>query len=507
MGELINMHYQDLATNPLTLLDCIVSLRKEVYEEGNETFKRWRPGINRKFFVSSAINLAFYLALRRKDIRDIQEALMPWGLSSLGRLESRTINNIDSVIASLRKIIGEDNVEINYPSHNSFVIGRWLLERNTKRIFGENPENRFSRIMVTLPPEAADDYKFVYALILRGMNVARINCAHDSEEVWKKMVHNIRKAEKELHKCCKVLMDIAGPKARIDILLTSLMNPKVNIGDVFFLTGDKMLQNYYGMEIACSCSIPEMIPFLKEGDPVLVDDGMIEGFVEKVYEEGIVVRVKKSLNCKGVRLKAQKGLNFPDSTIKIDVVTEKDKQDLDFICDNADIIGFSFVKDAEDIKVFQNEIIKRMGEERAHSVSIMAKIETAQGIDNLPEIIVAAAGKNPFCVMIARGDLAVEEGYLRLAELQEEIMWICEAANVPVIWATQVLENMIKSGIPSRAEITDAAMGGRAECVMLNKGDFLLDGLTALDDILIRMQAHQHKKTPRLRALSIAKER
>jgi pyruvate kinase len=208
-----------------------------------------------------------------------------------------------------------------------------------------------------------------------------------------------------------------------------------------------------------------------------------------------------------VRIKAEKGLNFPNSDIKIEVVTEKDKQDLDFICGNADIIGFSFVKDAEDIEVFRNEIIKRIGEERASSVAIMAKIETAQGIVNLPEIIVAAAGKNPFCVMIARGDLAVEEGYLRLAELQEEILWICEAAHVPVIWATQVLESMVKCGIPSRAEITDAAMGGRAECVMLNKGDFLLDGLSALDDILIRMQAHQYKKTPRLRSLSIAKKR
>ena len=103
--------------------------------------------------------------------------------------------------------------------------------------------------------------------------------------------------------------------------------------------------------------------------------------------------------------------------------------------------------------------------------------------------------------MIARGDLAVEIGYQRLAEIQEEILWLCEAAHVPVIWATQVLENLVKKGIPSRGEITDAAMAERAECVMLNKGAFVTEAFTILDDVLTRMQTHQSKKTPQLRAL------
>ncbi|MEL6325669.1 MAG: pyruvate kinase, partial [Cyanobacteria bacterium J06626_23] len=118
-----------------------------------------------------------------------------------------------------------------------------------------------------------------------------------------------------------------------------------------------------------------------------------------------------------------------------------------------------------------------------------------------PELIVNAAGRQPFGVMIARGDLAVEIGYQRLAEMQEEILWICEAAHVPVIWATQVLENLVKTGTPSRAEMTDAAMSERAECVMLNKGPYITDAVKILDDVLTRMQAHQLKKTPQLRAL------
>ena len=103
--------------------------------------------------------------------------------------------------------------------------------------------------------------------------------------------------------------------------------------------------------------------------------------------------------------------------------------------------------------------------------------------------------------MIARGDLAAEIGYERLAEMQEEILWICEAAGVPAIWATQVLENLVKDGVPSRGEMTDAAMAARAECVMLNKGPSVGQAIEVLDRLLARMDANVFKKTPTLRAL------
>ena len=138
---------------------------------------------------------------------------------------------------------------------------------------------------------------------------------------------------------------------------------------------------------------------------------------------------------------------------------------------------------------------------RKQKLGIVAKIETARAVQNLPEIIVRAAGRGPFGVMIARGDLAVEVGYLRVAELQEEILWLCEAAHVPVIWATQVLETLAKKGAPTRAEITDAGMAERAECVMLNKGPFILDAVLVLDSVLTCMAGHYRKKTATLRAL------
>jgi pyruvate kinase len=119
-------------------------------------------------------------------------------------------------------------------------------------------------------------------------------------------------------------------------------------------------------------------------------------------------------------------------------------------------------------------------------------------------MLLTAMRRPPIGVMVARGDMGVELGFERLAEVQEEILWICEAAHVPVIWATQVLESLAKKGLPSRAEVTDAAMGGRAECVMLNKGPHMLHTVEFLGDILMRMEQHQVKKLSMFRRLRVS---
>ena len=163
----------------------------------------------------------------------------------------------------------------------------------------------------------------------------------------------------------------------------------------------------------------------------------------------------------------------------------------------ADIVGMSFAQSAADVLALRARLVE-LG---SPHVGMMLKIETQRGFEHLPEMLLASMTSPSAGVMIARGDLAVECGYERMAEVQEEILWACEAARMPVVWATQVLETLAKTGLPSRAEITDAAMGGRAECVMLNKGPHILDTMRTLDDILRRMQAHQSKKRPLLRAL------
>jgi pyruvate kinase len=129
------------------------------------------------------------------------------------------------------------------------------------------------------------------------------------------------------------------------------------------------------------------------------------------------------------------------------------------------------------------------------------KIETPLAVRNLPRLIAQAAAHHPTAVMIARGDLAVELGFARLSEIQEEILWLCEAAQTPVIWATQVLDQFVKEGVASRSETTDAAMAQRADCVMLNKGPFVAEGVLFLRDVLLRMDRHHAKKFSRFTTL------
>ncbi|MFL2100234.1 pyruvate kinase [Desemzia sp. FAM 23989] len=492
---------------PEKLYDKLIALREEVVEEGNKLYDKWQPFLKKEHKELSARNLAYYLVLRNHDIRKIQEGLTPWGLSSLGRLESRVLDNLNAVILSLGKILEKDigSEQLEYPSIESYISGNEELEKNTATIFGKKPKERFTRIMVTLPSEAAKDSSLIEKLMKAGMNVGRINCAHDDLKTWSAMIKTIRKCEKKLGQECQVLMDIAGPKARVSWTFTTLKKPKVKVGHKFLLTGAEIPEKVNGIDLVLGCSVPEILDDLKKGDPIKIDDGIVEGIVKEVIDEGVMIEVKKVDSKKGVRLKAEKGLNFPESELKMEFLTDKDKQDLDFVCKHADIIGFSFVKNAEDVQHIQEELQKRMTEEKALSVPLMAKIETVEGVLKLPEIIVAAAGQNPFSVMIARGDLAVEAGFLRLAELQQEILWICEAADVPVVWGTQVLENMVASGIPTRAEVTDAAQGSRSECVMLNKGEYLVESVDFLAEIIKQMHEHEYKKTPKLRALSIAK--
>ena len=152
------------------------------------------------------------------------------------------------------------------------------------------------------------------------------------------------------------------------------------------------------------------------------------------------------------------------------------------------------MQNADQVATLQKELAARRPDWQR--LGLVAKIETPAAVSNLPEIIVQAAGHQPLAVMIARGDLAVEIGFERVAEIQEEILWLCEAAQIPAIWATQVLEGLIQEGLPSRGEMTDAAMAVQAECVMLNKGPNLAAGVDALDRLLKRMGEHQVKKTP-----------
>ena len=247
------------------------------------------------------------------------------------------------------------------------------------------------------------------------------------------------------------------------------------------------------------CTIPEVFNDIRSGESIWFDDGKIGGVVERVEDGRVLVRITHA-RLRGEKLRGDKGINLPESDLRLAALTAEDLEALSFVARHADVVELSFANSARDVELLQQHLAG-LGDRRP---AIVLKIETRRGFENLPDMLLTAM-RAPCCgVMIARGDLAVECGFERMAEVQEEILWICEAAHVPVIWATQVLETLAKEGMPSRAEITDAAMGHRAECVMLNKGPHVQSAVRVLDDILRRMQTHQAKKRAMLRELRLA---
>jgi pyruvate kinase len=566
--------------------------------------------------LQSARNLVHYLALRRFDLRSTQEKLASLGVSSLGRSEGHVLYNLNVVLAVLHRLAGlappRLDVRAVTPSE-----GRSILERNATRLLGPRRRGRAVRIMVTMPKQASTDYILVRDLLASGMDCMRINCAHDTESDWRGMVSNLRRAEKETGRSCRILMDIAGPKprtgplkpgpqvvkvkprrnqlgaivaparvwltpgesredptSRADAILplpgrfiaglvpgavlrlrdsrgsrrefrvearagksawassdntayvttgTSISDRgrkglvgdlphlpqsiNLKVGDTLTVSGARIP----GRDALCdstgrvrspaliSCTLPDVLARVEKGQPIWFDDGKIGGVVTSASRTELTVRIA-SAAVDGSRLREDKGINLPKTDLGQKPMTDKDFRDLAFIAKNADLVGYSFIRTASDVGSLRKALLERGGA----GVGLILKIETQKAFEQLPNILLAALQTPLAGVMIARGDLAVECGYERLSEVQEEILWLCEAAHMPTIWATEVLERLTKSGTPSRAEVTDAAMGERSECVMLNKGPYMVEAVRALDNILERMQAHHSKKSDLLRHLNIA---
>ena len=567
--------------------------------------------------AASVVNLAHYLALRRHDLRNLQERLARMGLSSLGRAETHVLANLDKVLGILHRLAGRPWSSLSHEEPTGFKSGPALLEHHAQALFGSAPKERAVRIMVTLPSLAAHDDDLVNDMVAAGMDIARINCAHDGAAEWAAMARSVRRAARKLGRPVRVLMDLGGPKLRTGPIAGSQEVAKLRPGkDAFgrvtaparlglrshgstaavigadfcvgvdaawlaaldddaridlsdareaqrqltvlerqaagvlvecrqtaYITTDTVLRlrrkrlgdlktrvselparsgflvlhrgdtlhvvpeapghgppdghpEPHAETATVVCTLPEALLQVRKGERIWFDDGRIGGVVRHQAAGRLEVEITHAREG-GEKLLADKGINLPDTRLELPALTARDLQDLEVVAQCADLVGLSFAQSAADIVRLRQRLLDL---DAAH-LGLIIKIETRRGFEHLPEMLLAAMASPATGVMIARGDLAVECGYERLAEIQEEILWACEAAHVPVVWATQVLETLAKTGQPSRAEITDAAMGGRAECVMLNKGPHILEAMHTLDDILRRMQSHQSKKRPLLRAL------
>jgi pyruvate kinase len=565
---------------------------------------------------ASARNLLHYLALRQVDLRPFQEQLASLGISTLSRSESSVLANVDKVLGILHRLQGESWADRSDEEPAGMHTAEKLLQSHTRNLMGESPDGREVRIMVTLPSEAATDPALSGQLVASGMDIARINCAHDGPDAWTAMADNVRRAAQKGGRSVRILMDLGGPKlrtgqlppgpavvklrpARDDLgrvtasgylglrasgssslvagashhvgvkrkwLATLRAGDRIDLVDarkarrrlvvvavddagalvkcdhtvylvpetrlvrrrsrrgpahtplsdlprletrLLLHRGDRLLVTAHGVVNApdaigttdviqhtVACTLPEVFPQVREGERIWFDDGRIGGVVRRSTTDSLEVEITQARDA-GERLGSDKGINLPDSRLELAALTEKDLADLVSVASLADIVGLSFVQRADDVATLRQHLTA-LG---APDVGVVLKIETRRAFENLPALLLSAMESPKAGIMIARGDLAVECGYERLAEIQEELMWAAEAAHMPIIWATQVLETLAKTGLPSRAEITDAAMSERAECVMLNKGPHILDAIHMLDDILRRMETLQHKKLALMRPL------
>jgi pyruvate kinase len=577
-------------------------------------------------YLVSAQNLLHYMALRQSDIRNLQKELAMLGLSRLGRSEAHVLGSLDVIIEAANSLAG-----LHHPRHLQQPIssvdldnGGIYLNDNSMKLLGPPIEKHGTRIMVTMPTEASkDNGEIILNLLGAGMNVMRINCAHDEPKDWLTMINHLRQAEKKLGRTCKIYADLAGPKLRtgrissigrmleikvkrnqfgivlhptqvwvtpsnqpeysategmpilqvpsnvLDIARTKdilelddtrgikrNIELKKRIGKSWIAYADKHIYvkdgsgcnlyrknelliqgqvsslpevfqpilihigdklelihntkvglparyNKQGNKILrharIPCSLPEVFDAAKPKQPIWFDDGKIGGIILSNDGNSIEIEITQAAP-QGSKLTEGKGINLPLTDLAIPALTQEDVSNLDILASHIDLVGLSFVRTPQDIQ----SLHRVLNEKGIKDLGIVLKIETVQAFENLPMILLTALRQPPVGIMVARGDLAVEIGFERLAEVQEEILWLCEAAHVPVIWATQVLESMAKNGMPSRAEVSDAALSIRAECVMLNKGPYIVETVRFLGGVLERMSGHQNKRSPMMRQLSIS---
>ena len=295
-----------------------------------------------------------------------------------------------------------------------------------------------TKIICTMGPNT-DDEEMMRKLAKAGMDIARFNFSHGDHEEQKTRMDLLKKVRKELKLPIAILLDTKGPEIRTGILEGG-QKVYLEEGSQFTLTTEQI----EGNNIRCSQTYKNLPKDVKEGDTILIDDGLIQLTVENVTDTDVVCRVVN-----GGELGQKKGINVPNVEVKLPAITEQDKNDILFgIEQDIDFIAASFVRNAEAIKEIK-ELLRANGGER---IDVIAKIENAEGVHNIDKIIKAADG-----VMVARGDLGVEIPAHEVPHIQKMIIRKCNESYKPVITATQMLDSMMRAPRPTRAEVTDVA--------------------------------------------------
>lgn len=326
-----------------------------------------------------------------------------------------------------------------------------------------------TKIIATIGP-ASWDVPMLVKLVEAGVNIARINFSHGDEESLSHIVDKIRKAEKQIGKKIEILQDLSGPKIRTGDFVD---------GEIYLKKGSHLIihsENILGNNKEFSISYPNLFSGLKKGERIFLNDGKQELKILEKDDKKLKVEVLR-----GGKIVSRRGVNLPDSNLTVSSLTEKDKKDLEFAKKfQPDYIALSFVKDASSV-----EELRKILKEKKIKAKIISKIETKSAVNNLKEIISSSDA-----VMVARGDLGVEIGFEKVPLVQKKIINICNRTSVPEIVATQMLESMIHSPVPTRAEVSDVynAVQAGADMVMLSAetatGEFPLEAVKMMAKVI-----------------------
>ena len=337
---------------------------------------------------------------------------------------------------------------------------------------------KFTKITASIGPNC-EDKKILTDMVRAGVNVCRLNFSHDTGDIQGAKIDLIRSVSKKLNTPVAVMVDIQGPKHRIGDFKTENHYP-LKIGQKFILDNDEKP----GDETRVYLPDIDVMQSLSVGDRILLNDGKIELKVDAVFDDKIETTVVR-----GDEIWSRRGFNLPDTEVDTDILTDKDKKDLEYaITKNPDFIALSFVQRAEDIAYVRDFINART----SHPIKIIAKIERPNAVDRITDIATAADG-----IMIARGDLAVEVPFEQVPAISRHIIRECRKLNRPVIMATQMLSSMVHSEFPTRAEISDVANAAylRADSTMTSEETTIGDNPVNVIETMNKILSYSDKDT------------
>ena len=572
-------------------------------------------------YRSEAENLVAYLALRSADRRTLQHELATLGAPSLQFPELDVRAKIAAARTLVSALIGDEPQAVTMDEidgvEEKLQAAEQRLMENADETLGVASQGRSTRIMVTLPREAAQDPQIVEDVFGAGAEIARINLVYGDVSEWQQMAEHVEDTARRLNRIIPIAVDLPGPKiftgrvadgprvgaslvSRYDdgemryparlwlvpenqpegltepphvegiaplcmmvdatwfaslevgtevrtadnrgvkrtfvvvakqdegallqgdrstwirnhaMLEANFMRTRVRgipplqrgihleRGDELILTDDLTPVNppRDGEVARIGCTEPRIFSALQVGDPVLFNNGALYSTVQNLGDGEARLLITQAKDG-GQTIYENCGINVPGTALNLPAVTAEDEKLLEATVSFASLVEVSFVRTAQDMRDAV-AMVRRVEQRSGRNVGIVVKLETLESMQNLPDILLELMKHERVGVMVARGDMAAELGIMHMVEAPRYVVNLCQAAQLPVIIGSNILETLTDAGQPTRAEVTDAAWAQQAECVMLNHGKHMVETVEAVGALLSAMDGVQRKNQSLLPSL------